>query len=124
MRDTTLDAAAEGSRPTGCDWDDAGVREVVLTFLQQMGYRVIEANSGSDAIDVARWHEGTIDVLLTDVVMPRMSGREMAESLVERWHGIKVPYMSGYTDDETLRHGISGADATFIQKRSGRSPWR
>jgi CheY-like chemotaxis protein len=78
--------------------DDAGVRALAELVLSRHGYTVLTAGDGSEALGVAADHEGGIDVLLTDVVMPRMKGPELAEEVVRLRPGIRVVYMSGYTD--------------------------
>ena len=74
------------------------------------------AASGADAIELAREFEGRIHLLLTDVVMPGLSGRELAEQLVAERPDVRVIYTSGYTDDETVRHGVREAETAFLQK--------
>jgi CheY-like chemotaxis protein len=84
--------------------------------LQEFGYTVLTARHGRDALLLAGEHGGGIDLLLTDVVMPEMSGRELAETLQDRQPGLKVLFMSGYTDDEVLQRGVSGKDAPLVRK--------
>jgi two-component system, cell cycle sensor histidine kinase and response regulator CckA len=96
--------------------DDAGVRGVAQVALRMHGYVVLEADSGSDAIRAAEEHAGPIHILLTDVVMPGMGGREVAGAVRARRPEIKVVYMSGYTDDAVVRHGIVEATDAFLQK--------
>ena len=91
------------------------MRSLVRLALESAGYSVIEAPDPGEAISVARQPATPIDMVLTDLVMPGMSGRELAESLVTTRPELKVLLMSGYTDDEVVRHGISGSSA-FIQK--------
>jgi PAS domain S-box-containing protein len=78
--------------------DDAGVRAFAELVLSRYGYTVLSAGDGSEALGVAAAHEGVIDMLVTDVVMPRMKGPELAEAVVRLRPGIRVLYMSGYTD--------------------------
>jgi CheY-like chemotaxis protein len=80
------------------------------------GYSVLEASGGAEAIRMADQHTGPIHLLVTDVVMPRVGGREAAETLRTRRPGLKVLYMSGYTDDAVVRHGIVEATDAFLQK--------
>jgi CheY-like chemotaxis protein len=77
---------------------------------------VLEASSGNDAIRVAAEHTGHISLLVTDVVMPRMSGRELARRLADSRPDMKVLYVSGYTDDAIVRHGILDSGVVFLQK--------
>ncbi|MGH9704998.1 MAG: response regulator, partial [Candidatus Acidiferrales bacterium] len=79
-------------------------------------YTVIEANCGTEALQRSNEFEGVIDLLLTDVVMPEMNGRELAEEVVRKRPGIKVLFSSGYTDDAIVRHGVLEPGVAFIQK--------
>jgi two-component system cell cycle sensor histidine kinase/response regulator CckA len=88
--------------------DDAGVRALAELVLSRHGYTVLTAGDGSEALGVAADHEGGIDVLLTDVVMPRMKGPELAEEVVRLRPGIRVVYMSGYTDAMELPEDAVG----------------
>ena len=96
--------------------DEDGVRALGRHILQGSGYTVLEARDGSEAVRVAEHHRGRIDLLVTDVVMPRMGGREVAERLVGLHPGVKVLFLSGYTDDAVVRHGILEAAVSFLQK--------
>ncbi|MCS7269785.1 MAG: PAS domain S-box protein [Gemmataceae bacterium] len=96
--------------------DDEAVRGLAQTALQTYGYRVLLAADAMEALRVAEQHAGEIDLLLTDVVMPGMSGRELVEQLRQRLLGLKVLFMSGYTGDAVLRHGLVHAEVAFLQK--------
>ena len=96
--------------------DEPGVRALARDVLRQYGYVVLEAMDAADALRICRDHPGGIDLLLTDVVMPVMSGRELAERASEIRPGVKVLYMSGYTDNIIGHHGITAAASQFLQK--------
>jgi signal transduction histidine kinase/CheY-like chemotaxis protein len=96
--------------------DDPGIRELASRVLSRYGYAVLTASGGEEARRVCHKHEGTIHVLLSDVVMPGMSGPKVAEMLTVMRPSIKVVYMSGYTDDAIVRHGVMAHDMSFIQK--------
>ncbi len=96
--------------------DDERVRTLLANRVSQLGYSVLEAEGGEQAIEVARAHSGPIHLLLTDVVMPRLNGRELAEQLAVERSEMRVLFMSGYSDDAILRHGIETATSQFIQK--------
>ncbi len=96
--------------------DDPSVRKVVASLIQSLGYRVVEATGGMEALRTCREYTGTIHLLLTDVVMPLMNGRELADRVKRILPGIKVLFMSGYTDDSILRHGVLDEGVAFINK--------
>ena len=96
--------------------DEDKVREVAVRILSGQGYRVLEASQGLDAFLICTEHDGPIHLLLTDVVMPKMSGRELAETLMSIRPRIKVLYMSGYTDNAIVHHGVLETGMDFIQK--------
>jgi two-component system cell cycle sensor histidine kinase/response regulator CckA len=96
--------------------DEAPVRAVVLRLLESAGFDVLVASNGIEALEVSERHEGPIHLLLTDVVMPRMGGRELAAELGRVRPETRVLFMSGYTDDATLRDGLLDGDTAFIAK--------
>ena len=97
--------------------DEDAVRALASRILRKQGYEVLEASDGIEARRIAENYSGFIHVLLTDVVMPRMGGRELVELLQPLRPGIRVLYMSGYTDDALVHHGVvSGAGTWFLEK--------
>jgi len=96
--------------------DEPGVRQIALLALRTHGYRVIVAGDADEAEQAVDKHGKAIDLLLTDVVMPGMGGRELAERLARRTSGLRTLYMSGYTSDQVLRHGLVQEQVDFIQK--------
>ena len=96
--------------------DEDAVRRIVKIVLESTGYRVIEARNGPEALEAARRHAGGIHIVVTDVVMPGMSGRELVEQLAKDHSGVRILYMSGYTDDAVMRRGIVESGVAFLQK--------
>jgi len=92
------------------------VRKLTLEVLCTIGYRVLEAASGSEALQISESTEEPIDLLLTDVVMPEMSGKELANHLLSLRPEMKVLFMSGYTDDTIVYHGLLDKGLNFIEK--------
>jgi two-component system cell cycle sensor histidine kinase/response regulator CckA len=107
--------------PTGTETvllaeDAAAVRVAARQILERSGYTVLEAPTGKDALIIASKRQAPIHLLLTDVVMPEMSGRELAEQFAEFRPASKVLYMSGYTNDAIVRHGILRPGIAYLQK--------
>ena len=96
--------------------DDPLVRDVAFRALESAGYRVLESGNGHGALAMAHSCEDEIDLLITDVVMPLMGGRELAQELSALHPKTSILYMSGYTDDAVVRHGIMDKDIEYLQK--------
>lgn len=96
--------------------DQQGVRGFVRNLLRLNGYQVLEASDGEEALRVCREHDGDIRLLLTDLVMPGMSGRELAEKVVAQRPQMRVLFMSGYTDDSVVHAGVAASGMAFLQK--------
>ncbi len=96
--------------------DDAGVRALVRKILERQGYAVIEAASGVEALRLGGEHAGAISLLVTDLTMPELSGRELAEQLRAARPGMRVLYVSGYTDDPAIHAGIFPPGTAYLQK--------
>ena len=96
--------------------DDDLVRQFTADALRPFGYQLLKASSGDEALRVAADHTGPIHLLLTDVVMPRMNGRQLAETLQSLYPELKVLFVSGYTDDAVVRRGVHQSEVAFLQK--------
>jgi len=96
--------------------DDNGLRKLAQEVLQNYGYRLLVAENGEDALRVSKEHNGPIHLLLTDVIMPKMGGKKLAERLQPLYPQMKVIYMSGYTDNAIVHHGVLAPELNFIQK--------
>jgi|GEM_PF-1051790 len=96
--------------------DDEQVRALACAILRKHGYHVIEAPTGGDALLICEQYKGAIHLLLTDVVMPRIGGRQLWERLAPLRPGMKVLFMSGYTDDAIIHHGVLSSEFAFVQK--------
>ena len=96
--------------------DEGGVRALTRHVLQAAGYTVLEAADGAEAVRLAAAHRGRVHLLVTDVVMPGVGGRELAGRLAAGQPGLKVLYLSGYTDDAVVRHGVLEEHVHFLQK--------
>jgi DNA-binding response OmpR family regulator len=108
--------APEGQETVLVVEDQAEVRDYAVAALKTYGYRVIPAENAGVALLLCEQERGRIHLVLTDVVMPNVSGRELANRLCERWPGIKVLFMSGYTDNVVMQHGVLEQGAEFVQK--------
>lgn len=96
--------------------DEELVRELIVQLLSLAGYKVVAARNGAEAVTACENHRGSIELLITDVVMPGMSGNELVQQLTPIRPGIKVLFMSGYTGDSVLRHGMLEKGTAFLQK--------
>jgi two-component system cell cycle sensor histidine kinase/response regulator CckA len=114
-------AAAAPAIPRGTETvlvveDAPAVRAVTRHVLERQGYTILEAANGDAALQAAAAHHGPIHLLLTDVVMPGLSGRQVAERLAQMRSETRVLYASGYTDDSIVRHGILEEGIAYLQK--------
>jgi CheY-like chemotaxis protein len=96
--------------------DEADLRQVTRIFLEGYGYKVQEAASAEQAIQAAALYREKIDLLLTDVIMPGMSGRQLAERIQSTRPQIKIMYMTGYTDDMVVQHKVLEPGVKLLQK--------
>jgi len=110
------EAAPHGSETVLLVEDEPEVRGLARDILHQQGYTVLEAVDGDDALRIGREHGGPIHLLVTDVVMPQMGGRELADHLKAGRRETKVLYVSGYTDDAILHKGVSETGTAFLPK--------
>jgi DNA-binding response OmpR family regulator len=96
--------------------DEESVRHLVRDTLSAKGYQVVEAENGETGMAAAARHQGNIDLVITDVVMPGMGGREMVKQLIETRPETKVLYLSGYTEDAIVSDGSIEKGTAFLQK--------
>jgi CheY-like chemotaxis protein len=96
--------------------DEDMMRNLACRILQAQGYTILQAQNGDEALQVYEQHQGSIHLILTDVIMPKMGGRQLYDRLHAVQSDLKVLFMSGYTDDAVLRHGVLEADTNFIEK--------
>jgi CheY-like chemotaxis protein len=109
-------AALGGSETVLLVEDEESVRQLVRETLAAKGYAVMEAENGEDGVALAARHKGKIDLVITDVVMPGMGGRELVKQLAETRRETKVLYLSGYTEDAIVSEGTIESGAAFLQK--------
>src|SRR6266404_3970320 len=96
--------------------DEEMVRKLSREILEMNGYRVLSAANGHEACQLCEAYDGEIHLVITDVVMPQMSGRELAERVLKERPEILILYMSGYTDEAIVRHGVLDDSMTFLRK--------
>jgi CheY-like chemotaxis protein len=96
--------------------DDEKVRKLALQILERLGYKVLEASEGNEALAIYEKHRDLIHLMVTDVIMPKMNGREVTHRLMSFHPEMKALYMSGYADDVVLHHGILEKGMNYIQK--------
>lgn len=96
--------------------DEAALRGMIQQTMQKLGYNVLVARDGAEGLAVSTGYMSTIHLLVTDVVMPELSGRQLADRLCQMRPGIKVLYISGHTDDTVLRHGVEKTEVLFLAK--------
>ncbi len=96
--------------------DEGAVRAVMRRFLEHFGYSVLDAANATEAVSVAEHAAGSIDLLITDVVMPETGGRELVEQIRLRWPTMKYLYVSGYSTDDVVRRGVLHSKVAFLQK--------
>jgi two-component system, cell cycle sensor histidine kinase and response regulator CckA len=96
--------------------DEDVLRTLLAKFLRLSGYTVLEARNGGEALLICEQHQGTIHIMVTDVVMPQMSGRVLADRLTPLHPEMKVLFMSGYTEDEVVQRGVADLSVSFLQK--------
>lgn len=96
--------------------DDEYLRKVVKIALDQFGYKTLEACDGQAAVSLCESYGGQIDLMITDVVMPRMSGRETADRVKVLFPDIRVVFVSGYTDNAIVHHGVLDSGIHFLEK--------
>jgi two-component system, cell cycle sensor histidine kinase and response regulator CckA len=96
--------------------DEKAVRDLTVKMLKRQGYEILTAASGAEAIQIVQAHAGSISLLLTDVVMPNMSGRQLADVITRSRPGIKVLFLSGYTEEAIVNHGVLEEGVEFLTK--------
>jgi CheY-like chemotaxis protein len=120
-RDQVPDKLSDKTPPMGTETvliaeDDADILELGQSILEQLGYTVLAAGTPDDALAMAKAYNGRIDLLITDVVMPQMNGKELARRLSEAVPGLRCIYMSGYTANVIAHHGVLDPGVRFLQK--------
>lgn len=111
----------ETHHPTGTETillveDEEMIRELAVELLRMSGYTVLEASGPDAALEICRHYQPPIHLLLTDMAMPKMTGRQLAERVAKFRPQVKILYMSGYTDDPVVRQGIRDSSVAFLKK--------
>jgi len=114
--ETAAAAPGDGAETVLVVEDEDSLLRLAREFLESSGYRVLEARDGAEALEVSDKHEGPIHLVMTDVVMPRMNGWELAKHLAIRRPDAKVLYVSGYADDAVVRQGLLDPEISFLRK--------
>ena len=112
----TLPSMEKGTETILVADDEASIRKLIRDTLEPLGYTIIEAADGEEAIALFNRTEAKIDMLLTDVIMPKMNGKKLAETLLAQSPQLKVLYMSGYTDNVIVHQGVLDNNVEFINK--------
>ena len=108
--------AARGTETLLVVEDEQAVRKASAEFLRMQGYQVLEAKDGMDAVSVAQQYKSTIHLVVTDVVMPNMSGGELAKALEKARPEVKILFVSGYAGETVLNHKVIDLQTNFLQK--------
>jgi signal transduction histidine kinase/CheY-like chemotaxis protein len=111
-----FDKLPRGSETIMLVEDEPNVRNMIVEVLSGLGYTLIEAEDGKEAIELFEKYHGKIHLLLTDVIMPKISGSELAQKITGKYPDVKVLYMSGYTEDAIIQHGVLKEGVKFLQK--------
>jgi CheY-like chemotaxis protein len=99
--------------------DEASLRELLREALETNGYSVLVARDGAEAVQIAEAHSNPIQILVTDVIMPGMTGPKLVDLMARGRPGMKVLYISGYSDESVIRHGLVGPGRSFLSKPFG-----
>jgi len=113
---TTTDEIPRGNETILVVEDDEAVRKLAVRVLEKQGYTVLEAQQANEALNVCRQRKEPIHLILVDVVMPDISGRQLVDSVKQVWQDFKVLYMSGYTDNAIVHHGVLEKGVNYLQK--------
>ncbi len=108
--------AARGTETILLVEDEPSILRMTRMMLERKGYRVVSAATPAEAMEKAKKHSGSIDLLMTDVVMPEINGRDLAEQIAALYPNIRLLFMSGYTANVIAHHGVLDVGVAFIQK--------